>query len=311
MLTDVFRFNFEWDILEWFYKIGNKFFDFFFYLISEFGSSIVVLVIVTIIYWCISKEKGRKIAFICFTTICFNNMLKGLFNAKRPFQYEGKEHLRKLGENSSLSDGASGTSFPSGHSQNSSCIYSGLFVNFKHKVIRIICLSLIILIPVSRMYLGVHFPGDVVVGVVLGVGTTLLLNWLLNKYQEKEFLIYLILIILVTPCIFLPNIAKDFFKGYGLMIGVLVGAWFEKKYVSFTITKDVKTNIFRYLIGILIIGGLYGIFHVINHLEAIEMHKWSLFISNFTTHGLLAFIAIAIVPMLFNKIPFLKGNNHE
>ncbi len=310
LLTDVYRFSFEWNILEWFYKIGNTFFDYFFYFISEFGSSIIILLLVTIIYWCINKEKGRHIAFICFFTICINNSLKGLFNAKRPFQYEGKEHLRKLAD-SSLSDGASGTSFPSGHSQNSASIYSSLFVNFKHKGVRVFAVCLIILVPISRLYLGVHFPGDVVVGLILGIAATLLLTFLLNKFPKKEFLICLILIIFVFPAIFIPNIAKDFFKGYGLMIGLLGGSWLEKKYVNFEIAKSLKTNILRYLVGIVIIGGLYGIIHVINHLEAIEMYNWSLFISNFLTHGLLAFTAIAIVPILFNKISFLKEKNNE
>lgn len=310
LLTDVYRFPFEWDILEWFYQIGNQFFNYFFYFISEFGSSIIILLVVTIIYWCINKEKGRQIAFICFFTISFNNVLKGFFDAKRPFEYDGKKHLRKL-ENSSLNDGASGTSFPSGHSQNSSCIYSSLFLNFKNKIIRISSVCLMILIPISRLYLGVHFPGDVVTGVIFGIAATLILSSIFNKFKEQERLIYLILTIMFIPALFIPNIAKDFFKGYGLMLGLLCGYKFEHKYVNFKISSTFKTNILRYMIGIIIIGSLYGIFHMINHLEAIEMHKWSLFISNFLTHGLLAFVAIAIVPILYQKIPFLKDKNYE
>ena len=58
MFLEIMRFNFEWDILDWFNKIDLKFFDYFFYFISQIGGSIGILILMTIVYWCINKEKG-------------------------------------------------------------------------------------------------------------------------------------------------------------------------------------------------------------------------------------------------------------
>ena len=72
---DIIRFSFEWSILNWLHQFTNNFFNYFFFAISELGASIGILIFVTIIYWCISKEKGKEIVFIAFANICFNNSL--------------------------------------------------------------------------------------------------------------------------------------------------------------------------------------------------------------------------------------------
>lgn len=307
---EVVRFPVEWDILEWFYKIGCTFLDYFFYLISEFGSSIAVILIVTLIYWCISKEKGKQIALICFFGVCFNNVLKASFNALRPFEYSNKGYLRKL-DGRNLSDGASGTSFPSGHSQNSATLFSSIFGCFKNKIVRIICIALIILIPISRLYLGVHFPGDILIGVLCGILTTVIFSYLFNKYPNKILLIALISLLIIIPFIFLPNIRKDLFKGLGLLSGGIVGIYVEEKYINFKISKVKKVNILRYLCGIIVTGITYGLIHVINHLEFIENYNFLLFLSNYLTHMGLCLVGVVIVPYLFKKIPFLKGEDDE
>ena len=77
MFLEIHRFNFEWSILEWFNNIDSKILDYFFYLIAQIGGSLGILVLMTIIYWCINKEKGIKVAFISIIGINLNGILKG------------------------------------------------------------------------------------------------------------------------------------------------------------------------------------------------------------------------------------------
>ena len=73
------------------------------------------------------KKLGEKIGFIAIANVGLNNILKGCFMEKRPFQHDGYAHLEAFpGEGS-----PSGSSFPSGHSQNSATIYSLVAMNFK------------------------------------------------------------------------------------------------------------------------------------------------------------------------------------
>ena len=57
-----------------------------------------------------------------------------------------------------------GTPFPSGHSQIAVGTYGGLALCRREKWVRIVGTVLAVLIPFSRMYLGVHTPADVLVG---------------------------------------------------------------------------------------------------------------------------------------------------
>ncbi|MBE6130762.1 MAG: phosphatase PAP2 family protein [Erysipelotrichaceae bacterium] len=305
MFLDVYRFNFEWDILEWFNSIDSKFLDYFFYVIAQIGGSIGILILMTIVYWCINKEKGIKVAFISIVSINLNGVLKGLILALRPFQYPGKSYLDRFA-GTSLDASATGTSFPSGHSQNSGTLYSSIIRYFKKNWVIICSILMLIIVPISRLYLGVHFPGDVIVGVGIGIITTIIFGTLIDKFYHKKVLLFIITTLCFIPFLFFKNMGKDFYKGMGILIGCLLGLILEEKYVNFEVAKNKKINILRYLVGICVMLFVYLGIHVINHLNFIEQYHWLLMTSNLVTHTFLAIIAIVVVPYLFKKIPFLK-----
>lgn len=305
MFLEIMRFNFEWDILDWFNKIDLKFFDYFFYFISQIGGSIGILILMTIVYWCINKEKGIKIAYISILGINLNGILKGMFQALRPFQYEGREYLRKL-EGTSLSDGASGTSFPSGHSQNSGTLYSSVIRYFKKNWVIICSIFMLIIVPISRLYLGVHFPGDVVVGTSLGIISTIIFGTLIDKFYHKKYHVFIISTVCLIPFLFIPNMGKDFYKGMGILFGCLMGLFLEEKYVNFEIAKSRKVNIIRYLFGLVLMIIIYLGAHVINHLDVVLNNQFLLKFSNLITHSMIAVLAIVLVPYLYKKLPFLR-----
>lgn len=305
MFLDVYRFNFEWNILEWFNKIDSKFLDYFFYLIAQIGGSLGILILMTIIYWCINKEKGIKVAFIGIVGINLNGVLKGLILARRPFQYSGKEYLDRFA-GTSLDSNATGTSFPSGHSQNSGTLYSSIIRYFKKNWVIICSILMLIIVPISRVYLGVHFPGDVIVGVCIGIITAIIFGTLIDNLYSKKIWLFLICTLCFIPFLFFKNMGKDFYKGMGILIGALCGLILEEKYVNFEIAKNKKINILRYLVGIMVMILVYLGAHIINHLKFIEQYHWLLMTSNLVTHAILAVVAIFVVPYLFKKLPFLK-----
>jgi len=122
--------------------------------------------------------------------------------------------------------------FPSGHTSIAIALWGTLFCLYKEKWIRVICVALMILIPLSRIYLGVHFLADVVGGAVLG-GSLWFLTYLLilKKSRLQPFLAQqyfplginaLTLFLLLSPIVFLlllPNriyILPAFMLGFGL-----------------------------------------------------------------------------------------------
>lgn len=290
----VFFYEFEMQIMDELYKVGNTFLTILFYLISQFGGSTILIAILGILYWCIDKEKGEKIGFAILTSICLNGLLKSLFHFKRPFQYEEKDYLRKL-QDSPLKDSATGSSFPSGHSQNAGALYSSLSIHFRHKPLWIISIFFMIAVPLSRLYLGVHFPSDVVVGLLLGIFISILSYFLLNKFQQKKFWIYFITLGCFTPLMFFPFAEHDFARGYGLFAGFVFGIWIENKYIHFTTDIPTIKKFIRILIGILIVGTSFVILKLLPN--SFTENKWVTILSYFT----ISFLAIGIVPFLFKS----------
>ena len=65
--------------------------------------------------------------------------------------------------------GATGYSFPSGHTQSSIGVYGAIARWTRRSAVRIPCIALCVLVPLSRMYLGVHTPWDVGVSALLAL----------------------------------------------------------------------------------------------------------------------------------------------
>lgn len=292
--------EFELKIMDWISRLGNKFFDIFFYLISEFGGPIIIIAAIGIMYWCFNKEKGERLAYATITSVCLNGVLKSFVNRKRPFEHTGKEHLRRL-KDSPLSDGATGTSFPSGHSQNAGSIYTTIALQYKKKWILSVCIIFLVLIPISRLYLGVHFPSDVIVGLSLGIIIAIVSYFLLNKFWNRKMIIYLLTILIFTPFICLPIADHGFAQGYGLLIGFVGGVFVENKWINFTNDVPPLKKIIRLLVGILLVGSCFVLTRLIpDHIRHIK-------IITIIVYGLTSFVAIGIVPFTFKSTRHPNG----
>lgn len=272
----------ELEILRHIQSIANPFFDFIFQLITICGEQVVLISIISIIYWTLDKKFGEYIAYAVLTSVLLNNTIKDIFKMKRPI---GEEGIRTLREQT-----ATGYSFPSGHTQSASSFYGAMAIYLKKKPMYIITTVMIILIGFSRLYLGVHYPKDVIVGAILGVSTSYVCYKLYNKFENK-MLLYLITFIIFVPALAFAQSA-DFIKGLGTYFGFLVGMYVEKRYVKFSIEGRNIDKIIRVIIGVisllLLQLGLKSI-----------LPSESIFL--FIRYSLISFFGIGIYPMIFKK----------
>lgn len=275
----------ELEILRHIQSIANPFFDFLFQLITMCGEQIVLISIISIIYWALDKKFGEYIAYSVLTSVLLNNAVKDIFKMKRPI---GEEGIRTLREKT-----ATGYSFPSGHTQSSASFYGAMAIYLKKKAMYIIATIMIISIGFSRLYLGVHYPKDVIVGGILGVLTSLICYKLYNRFENK-MLLYVITFIVFIPALTFAHSA-DFIKGMGTYLGFVIGMYIEKKYVNFSIEGSTTVKVIRVLLGILILlvlqVGLKAIFP-------------SETIFSFIRYALISFVGIGIYPMIFKKFKF-------
>lgn len=157
-------------------NIRNPVLDFIFSFVTLFGEETVFMAIGMIVFWCVSKQKGYYLLSVGFVGTVINQFLKITFRIPRPWVKDPNFTIVE-----SAREAASGYSFPSGHTQTSVGLFGGLALKFKHRAIRIASIALCVLVPISRMYLGVHTPLDVGVS----VGIALILIFVLSPIFEK------------------------------------------------------------------------------------------------------------------------------
>lgn len=138
--------------------------DGFFSGLTYFGSELAFMAAALLMFWCIDKRQGYYVFLVgAFGTIC-NQFLKLAFRIPRPWVLDPEFQIVEAARAD-----ATGYSFPSGHTQNIVGTTASLFACRKEKWVRIVCAVLMVLVPFSRMYLGVHTPLDVGVSFVLAL----------------------------------------------------------------------------------------------------------------------------------------------
>ena len=193
---------------------------------------------------------------------------------------------------------SSSYSFPSGHSQEIGAVSFTLAAYFKKKKFWIIAAIVTLLVMYSRVFLGVHWPLDVLVGGLLGLGIGVLGHYLFTKFPNKRIIIYFAMVLISFLALIFAN-KPDTYKAIGAMLGFAVGALVEHKYVNFEIKGVSKgKRVLRIVVGlVLLLGlkiGLKPLFLLIADHVIFDLLRYFI----------LVFIAIAIYPWIFKKLKF-------
>ena len=150
--------------------------------ITELGGELPFLVVAMIIYWCVDKRRGYYVLSVGFMGTITVQFMKLWFRVPRPWVLDPEFTILEEAR-----AGAGGYSFPSGHTQSSVGTFGAVTVTTKKKWIRIAALAAAILVPFSRMYIGVHTPADVLTAAAISVGYLLLMHPLVYRNDGKYF----------------------------------------------------------------------------------------------------------------------------
>ncbi len=177
-------------------EIRNPVLDFIFSAITLCGEETVFMAIGMVIFWCINKYQGYYLLCTGFVGTVLNQFLKMLFRVPRPWVKDPNFTIVE-----SAREAASGYSFPSGHTQTAVGLFGGLALRNKNRALRIISIALCVLVPLSRMYLGVHTPADVGVSIVIALILIFAMSPLFRKAERSPKTMYTILFTLTAVMI--------------------------------------------------------------------------------------------------------------
>lgn len=172
-------------------NIRNPILDAIFSFITIFGEETVFMAICMIIFWCVDKWQGYYLLLTGFAGTVINQTLKMTFKIPRPWVKDPDFTIVE-----SAREAATGYSFPSGHTQSSVGMFGGIARDNKNKALRIICIIMCVLVPFSRLYLGVHTLLDVGVSLAVALLLVFLCYPLFKKAQQYPKWMYGILLTL-------------------------------------------------------------------------------------------------------------------
>ncbi|HOI84823.1 MAG TPA: phosphatase PAP2 family protein [Acholeplasmataceae bacterium] len=227
--------------------LRNPVFDFLFYAITQLGDQLAFIGIALMIYWTIDKKLAHKFVFAFMISALVNTSLKQLFKRVRPFYYQGvssEEAWR-----------TTGYSFPSGHAQAAGVIGFTALHEAKNRHMRwlsVVGWFFMIMVPLSRIYLGQHFLSDVIVGVLLAYLLAYLSFKLVDLMKDDEHIYTLMLAPLFILALFFTK-NHDVYVAAGGFVGFALGYYVEKKYIGFDVKAVWWIQIIKVIIGLCIV----------------------------------------------------------
>lgn len=234
------------------------------------GELNTAIVIMALIYWCVSKDFGAYFLMGWSGNRLVNGMLKVTVCAYRPWIRDA----RIVPHGDSITT-ATGYSFPSGHTMNAATVFGGGAVRKDiPRVLRVLLGSLVLLVAFSRTFLGVHTPQDVLVGTAAGTLvmylTMKLMQWV-KIHPEKDILVVCIGVgLAIAVAIYAAvkpypvdtdatgkvlvegaKMANDTFKGVGWCAAFLTGWILERRFVQFSTNISMIKRMTRLTIGLM------------------------------------------------------------
>lgn len=134
------------------------------------------MLLLPVIYWCLDKHLGARLGALFLGSVLLNFFLKDLFMLPRP---EGNQ-VRIL-----YPESGGGYGFPSGHAQGNTTVWGYLMSRYPGRAFWALGLTIIFLVSLSRLYLGVHYPSDVVGGVALAVALIVAFNRIIEPQAAR------------------------------------------------------------------------------------------------------------------------------
>ena len=231
--------------------IHSPFLDTFFRAVTSLGDAEAYIFILPLLFWCIDTRLGAHAGLLFLVSSYAGNSLKDLWQVPRPYTLDPSV---KLGQ-------ADGYSLPSYHALEAVVMWGFFAVWVKRWWFWVLAIAMMLLIGFSRIYLGVHYPVDILAAYAFG-GLFLAAYYFGRETIERTLrglaFSWQIILSLAGP-LFLAVLNPDFdvILILSALSGFSVGLAFLGRSISYDAGGPFWQRVARYIVGVMVIAILY------------------------------------------------------
>jgi len=282
------------------------------------------MIFITFLYWIVDSSLGFRVFMVLLSTDILGMGLKHLLHQPRPYWIGEVNHMGHI---------ESSYGIPSTHASDSLSVWAYLAYKVKKSWLWIMAIAIILLISFSRLYLGVHFPHDVVGGWIVGF----IVLFVFVKYEGKVsawsktlslnaqigwgfagsllFIVIGLLVSLVISPISDPeswaqhsNEARSltsYFTLSGAFFGATAGYALMKSKAKFLTKGTWLSKLGRYIVGIFgVLIAMYGLDFLFSMLAGDETIFG--YLLRYIRYGATTFWVMYGAPLVFLKLKLAK-----
>jgi len=219
------------------------------------------VLVLPLLLWCVDVRLGARVGIFLLLSSQLNTVLKDLFHQPRPSDFDPSLQLAWF----------EGYGLPSGHAQLVVVFWGAIAAWARRRWLWILVGLLAALVGFSRVYLGVHFPQDVVAGWAIG-GLSLVLyivvqGGLERRLAELELGWQILLAAGVPLVLFVTSPGKSVATAMGTLAGAGVGFALSRRYVPFSPAGPMWQRFLRFVVGAAVMVPLFMVLEVAPFVE--------------------------------------------
>lgn len=214
---------FSEDVLNAIHINAGRWLDFVMAAFTQLGNELFYLLVIPFLFWCVNKRLATIVGLAFIVSSAVNDIAKFAFAHPRPDSFKLAQGIAELNR---IYCPVHSPGFPSGHAQNAVVFWGMLAYVIRHRAFTLLSIFLMIAISYSRLYLGVHFLGDVAGGIILGTILFLCSIALIPHYDRlwKTHTVILIASFFVLPLVLsFVLTGNEIAKSLGVLSGFSIG----------------------------------------------------------------------------------------
>lgn len=214
--------------------IRNQFLDVLFAAWTMLGEETFITAIIAVVFLCVNKNLGEKMLVTILSASAYCAGLKSALRRTRPYAAGVVDKVDVDTPVVSTNDLDIDMSCPSGHSCSSTSFFGNIALTFKRPLVVVACAVAVLGVMLSRLYLGVHYPTDVLSGFAIGALFLAIWHVVYSKFYRGRLWVFLAMSLLTLPFLFIPRTMTDsMFKISAISLAASAALLIEEKFFRF------------------------------------------------------------------------------